>query len=223
MFCWLIYHWQQFLWNCPQVNAQDLTSEKLTHLSLDKMAAILADENFTCIFLNENDRILIQISLKFVPKSPIDYKSALVQVMAWRRRGDKPLPESVLTQFTEGITWCQEAWLCQPYLVMLDLKAHTNLNAKHGPLTRYVNLRVAHAPGIPGTFFPSPWVSDPNMHHVPWCMPGSLSSGFLWSRWKGKRSQHSRCTPNPQFYVSGKRPMGPGWGRIIHWPQEMQM
>ena len=42
--------------------------------------------------------------------------------------------------------------------------------------------------------------------HVPWCMPGSLTSDFLWSRWRGKRSRHSRRTHNPQFYVSGKRP-----------------
>ena len=43
--------------------------------------------------------------------------------------------------------------------------------------------------------------------HVPWCMPGSLTSGFLWSRWRlgrGKRSRHSRRMRNPQFYVSGK-------------------
>ena len=61
------------------------------------MAAILADDIFTCIFVNEKLRILIQISVKFVPKGPIDNKSALVQVMAWRRRVDKPLPEPMLT------------------------------------------------------------------------------------------------------------------------------
>ena len=36
------------------------------------MAAILADDIFKCIFLKENDKILIPISLKFVPISPID-------------------------------------------------------------------------------------------------------------------------------------------------------
>ena len=40
--------------------------------------------------------------------------------------------------------------------------------------------------------------------HVPRCMPGSLTSGFIWSRWRGKRSRHSRCMRNPQFYVSGE-------------------
>ena len=51
------------------------------------------------------------------------------------------------------------------------------------PLARYVILLVAHAPGMPGTFSPLPRVSDPDIHHgtcvthVPWCMPGSLTSG----------------------------------------------
>ena len=50
----------------------------------------------------------------------------------------------------------------------------------------------AHVPGMLGTFSPPPQVNDPNMHqgtcvaHVPWCMLGSLTSGFLWSRWVGK-------------------------------------
>ena len=50
----------------------------LTHLPLDKMAAIVADDNFKCIFLNENNEFPIPISLKFVPRSPIDNKPALV-------------------------------------------------------------------------------------------------------------------------------------------------
>ena len=37
-----------------------------------------ADGIFKCIFMNENFCILIPISLKFVPKGPIDNKSALV-------------------------------------------------------------------------------------------------------------------------------------------------
>ena len=61
------------------------------------MAAILADDIFKCIFLNENIKIPIQISLKLVRRSPIDNKPALVQVMAWRRPGDKPLSEPMLT------------------------------------------------------------------------------------------------------------------------------
>ena len=36
------------------------------------------------------------------PKSPIENKLALVQVMAWRRTDNKPLPEPILTQFTDA-------------------------------------------------------------------------------------------------------------------------
>ena len=43
--------------------------------------------------------------------------------------------------------------------------------------------------------------------HVPWCIPGSLNSGFLWRRWRGKRYRYSRLMRNPQSDVSGKRPM----------------
>ena len=60
-----------------------------------------------CIFLNENYNILIQISLKFVPKDPIDHISPLVQLMACRQIGDKPLPEPMLTKFYGAILHCQ--------------------------------------------------------------------------------------------------------------------
>ena len=66
------------------------------------MAAILADDIFNYIFFNENDRISIQISLKFVPRSPVDNKPALIHIMAWRRTGDKPLHEPMMTQLTEA-------------------------------------------------------------------------------------------------------------------------
>ena len=46
----------------------------------------------------EKFRISIRISVKFVPKGPIDNKAAVVQVMAWRRTGDKPLHEAMLSR-----------------------------------------------------------------------------------------------------------------------------
>ena len=52
---------------------------------------------FRCIFVNEKFYNFIKISLKFVPKSPIDNNSASVWIMAWRRIGDKWLSESMLT------------------------------------------------------------------------------------------------------------------------------
>ena len=81
----------------------------------------------------------------------------------------------------------------------------------HGPLVRYVKLWVAHAPEMPGTFSPPLRCSDPDTHygscvtHMPWCMPGSLNSDFLWNRWRGKLSWHSCRMRNAEFYAYGKR------------------
>ena len=45
---------------------------------------------------------LIKISMKFVPKASIENKAVLVQVMAWRRTGDRPLPEPKLIQIIDA-------------------------------------------------------------------------------------------------------------------------
>ena len=49
-----------------------------------------------CIFLNENVHISIKISLNLVPKGTINNIPALVQIMASRRPGGKPLWEPML-------------------------------------------------------------------------------------------------------------------------------
>ena len=98
---------------------------------------------------------------------------------------------------------------CQPPSGML--LAHRCVATWHGPLARYVKLRVAHAPGMPGTFSPPSQVSDPDMHHgtcvthVPWCIPGSLTSGFLWNRWcENIPGILGACsTPNFTYLVRG--------------------
>ena len=52
--------------------------------------------------MDEKFCILIQISLMFVPKGPINNIAGLVQMMAWCRLGNKPLSEPMLTQFTDA-------------------------------------------------------------------------------------------------------------------------
>ena len=64
------------------------------------------DNTLKCIFLNENIKTVILISLKFIPKDPIYKKSALVQVTAWGWIGDKPLYKLILTQFTHPYPNC---------------------------------------------------------------------------------------------------------------------
>ena len=61
-----------------------------------------ADDIFICIFLNENIWIAIKISTKFVPEGPINNIPTLVQIMAWRRIGDKPLSEAMVVEFADA-------------------------------------------------------------------------------------------------------------------------
>ena len=68
-----------------------------------------ADDIFKGIFLNENVWIPIKISLKFVP--PINNIPALVQIMAWRRPGDKPLSGPIMVRLPTHICVTQPQWV----------------------------------------------------------------------------------------------------------------
>ena len=64
-----------------------------------------------CIFLNANVWISINISLKFVPKDPNNNIPTLVQVMAWRRPGDKPLSEPMVVSLLTHICVTRPQWV----------------------------------------------------------------------------------------------------------------
>ena len=70
-----------------------------------------ADDTFKRIFLNENVGISIKISLKFVHKGPINNIPALVQIMAWRRPGDKPLSEPMEGSLLTHICVTRPQWV----------------------------------------------------------------------------------------------------------------
>ena len=69
------------------------------------------DDIFNRIFLNKNVRIPINFSLKFVPKGPINNNPALVQIMAWRRSGDKPLSEPMMVSLLTHICVIRPQWV----------------------------------------------------------------------------------------------------------------
>ena len=75
-------------------------------------------------------------------------------------------------------------------------------------------MRVAHAPGMPGTFSPPPTskeLASYRSRHASRHVRGAravMHVGIDNPRWRGKRSRHSRRMRNPKFCVSGKRPMG---------------
>ena len=70
-----------------------------------------ADDTFNCIFFNENVWIPIKIPLKFVPKGPVSNIPALVQIMAWRRSGDKPLSGPMMVRLPTHICVTRPQWV----------------------------------------------------------------------------------------------------------------
>ena len=82
------------------------------------------DDVFKRIFLNENVWILLKISLKFVPKGLINNIPSLVQVMAWRRPGDKPLSGPMLVSLLTHIcvTWPQWVNVVIIYTLMFSIR-----------------------------------------------------------------------------------------------------
>ena len=69
------------------------------------------DDIFKWIFLNENVWITINISLKFIPRGPINNIPTLVQVMAWRRPGNKRLSEPMMVRLPTHICVTQPQWV----------------------------------------------------------------------------------------------------------------
>ena len=70
-----------------------------------------ADDIFKCIFLNENEWVLLRISLKFVPKVRINNIPASVQIMAWRLPGDKPLSKPMMVSLLTHISVTRAQWV----------------------------------------------------------------------------------------------------------------
>ena len=82
-----------------------------------------ADDTFKWIFLYENVWISIEIPLKIVPKAPINNILALVNIMAWRRPGDKPLSEPMMVRLPTHICVSRPQWVKTPWLLFCQLIA----------------------------------------------------------------------------------------------------
>ena len=113
-----------------------------------------AEDIFTCIFINENCCVLIKFSLKYVHMDPIDNNPALVQIMAWRRSGDKPLSEPMMISLSTHICVTRPQWV--------NHRQSSNSNCRLG-------LCISLWFWYPGTLHTGEW------------NPGGFSSGFMRS------------------------------------------
>ena len=71
----------------------------------------ISDNISKYIFLDENVWISLTFSLKFVPKGPINNIPTLVQIMTWRRQGDKPLSEPMMVRLGTNICVTRPPWV----------------------------------------------------------------------------------------------------------------
>ena len=155
---------------------------------------------FKCIFLNEKFCIMIRISLKFVPKNPVDNKWALVQVMVWRPCCTKPLSETMmvilLTHRRQTIIWTNNGYLLTQVCVTRPQWVDSHLlfcvqlcgALQWAPYHIRIIAGSVCAGNARNVFSTrrlqrKPLFSDPGMHqgtcvtHGPWCMSGSLTCG----------------------------------------------
>ena len=95
---------------CNSSNDQTRTTSPINTLRPGHNGRHFADDTFNCIFLTENVLIPIQISMKFVPKGSINNIATLVQIMAWRCPGDKPLSEPMMVTFLAHICVTRPQW-----------------------------------------------------------------------------------------------------------------
>ena len=102
-------NWDERNNNCSECKAQP--NWYINSLRPRRKRRHYADAIFKCIFLNEKEWISLRISLKFVPKDRINNIPSLVQIMAWRRPGDKPLSEPMMVKLPTHICVTRPQWV----------------------------------------------------------------------------------------------------------------
>ena len=100
------------------------------------------DDIFKWIFVNENVWISINISLKFVPRGPVNNIPTLVQVMAWCRPGDKPLSEPMTVSLLTHICVNRPHWV-------KNISWSTKIYVNHWQVQQFWTINVKHCSIIP--------------------------------------------------------------------------
>ena len=104
--------WRLAAWYCIPISGNTrLRLTSLNTLRPRRSRRHFADDSLRYIFLNENIWISIKISLKSIAKSPINNIPTLVQIMAWRRPGDKPLSEAMMVRLLTQLCIARPQWV----------------------------------------------------------------------------------------------------------------
>ena len=104
-----------------------------------------ADDIFKCSFLNENAWIPTKISMKFAPKGPINNIPALVQIVVWRRPGDKPLSEPMMVSSTTHICVTRPQWVNRYTINIVVKNLGYSLQFRNKEITNTITLYTRNA------------------------------------------------------------------------------
>ena len=139
-----------FCMNCPQCKFDNFNT-----LRPKQNGRHFPDDIFKWIFLKENVWISIDISLKFVPRGPINNIPTLVQVMSRRLWGDKPLSEPMMVKLPTHICVTRPQWVdfkirsltCGGVWIRDESFGYIAANVKdniYNSLTFQINLKYIH-------------------------------------------------------------------------------
>ena len=114
-------------WHTEYVHLSHI--KELTHWGRDKMTAISQTTFSSAFSWTKIFEFRLRFHWSLFPKGPIDNIPRLVQIMAWRRSGDKPLSEQVTESLLTYICITRPQWI----------KAHSHTQTKQNKLTILAN------------------------------------------------------------------------------------
>ena len=116
--CFVILHYEAepklivYQWWPSSFTSYDVWSPKIINTLRPRQdGRHFPDYILKCIFLNTNVWISLTISLKCVRKVRISNIPSLVQIMAWRRPGDKPLSEPLMVSLLTHVCVTRPQWV----------------------------------------------------------------------------------------------------------------
>ena len=145
------------------------------------------------------------------------YYHGLPYLTYWVRpkQSDRIPANKILKHFALIEEFCMLIQISKKFVLTWTVQlTFVGIGSGNGPLTRYEKLRVAHAPGMPGTFSPPQRVSDPDIptfsaHAQPAILRISGKRSMAWRRKYRHKPLSEPTWMITQFTFAGMRHHGP--------------
>ena len=149
---WWRKNWHGNVWSkknnhwSHNLEPRKLYTPYINTLRLKQNGRHFADDTFNRIFVNENVRISIKFSLKFVPKGHINNTPSLVQIMAWRWPGDKPLFEPMMVTLMTHICVTRLQWVKKTPHELYGILYHWHIDSLFNSMFRLTTMETSKLP-----------------------------------------------------------------------------